>query len=885
MSAGKMQGAALTGASCGALAVVAAMLGGALAGGCGGSGGVVPRLPGDGSEHTATPSEARGEADLWAGRALIEPPGQLAPRPVALPPFERFTLANGLQVIAVESRAAPTFSLQLAVKSGRQSEPRDKVGLSSFVASMLPRGARGRSASQITAAMEQVGAQLTSNASFEALLINCHAPTSGQAACLRTVGDMVAAPSFPAAAMKEVRDQLLGAARQGQVDPVQVANAQFQSALWGDQNVRGVALSEATVNAIQRADLLTWHRAHVTPKNAVLVVVSERKPSALRAALESSFGAWRGPAPKAEPAAAAPELKGIRIRLVDLPGARQAQVRVGGLGLAHRDPDFYAATVVNQILGGSGESSRLARAVHRVQSGAAATTSFDRNLERGAFVAAGTATPAQAVPLMRVLMEQIGQMASTGPHEAEVKAAASELAGQYETRLSSHEEMAGALLAAELHGLDATYVRDFAVQIARVDAASARASAARWLDGKDLVVVLAGSAHELEPQLAEAGLKFEKVAAGAAVAANPGAEGAEVAAAVDPKKEAAARALLDAALAAKGGAGRLGKIKTMSWKGNATLKAPGGQVLVQMEKRYFAPDKLRLDMLIQRGGSSMSITTVVNGDKGWAQEKRPDGVNTIDLPASEVEVGKSQIWRDQDFVLLRHRDKGTRVAPLADVEVEGVPHHAIQVTSADGKRTVTLYIDKKTKHLAGMAYIEQGGGAEETFGDYKSVSGIEVAQKRTTKSPQLNLATNVSSVTVNSPIDVSIFARPPAPASAPAKGGAAPSGGAAPAPTAPSPGPAAPAPAPTHGPAAPAPAAPTPKGAAPAPAAPTPKGAAPAPAPAKGAAPAPAAPTPKGAAPAPTKQSATPAAPAPPNRSAAPASPAPASDAAPGTAN
>jgi zinc protease len=764
----------------------------AVASACGGSGGVVPRLPGDGSDNTAAPREPAGGADPWAGRTLIDPPKQIEPRPVALPPFERFTLANGLQVVAVESRAAPTFSLQLAVKSGRQSEPRDKIGLSSFVASMLPRGARGRSASQITAAMEQAGAQLTSNASFEALLVNCHAPTSGQAACLKVVGDMVAAPSFPAAAVKEAREQLLNAARQNQLDPVQVANAHFQNALWGDQNVRGVPLSEGTVNAIQRADLVAWHRAHVTPKNAVLVVVSERKPSALRAALESSFGAWRGAAPKDEPGPPAPELKGLRIRLVDLPGARQAQVRVGGLGLAHRDPDFYAATVVNQILGGGGERSRVGRALHKLQGGGGATTSFDRNLERGAFVAAGTAAPGQAVPLMRVLMEEIGQMASAGPHASEVKAATSELAGQYQTRLSSHEEMAGAILAAELHGLDATYVRDFALQIAKVDAAAARASAARWLDGKDLVVVVAGSGQELEPQLVDAGLKFDKVAGGAAVAQGQGAAPAAPAASapVDPKKEAAARALLDAALAAKGGAGRLGKIKTMSWKGTATLNLPGGQVPAQVEKRYVAPDKLRLDMVIQRGGSSMSITTVLDGDKGWAQEKRPDGVNTIDFPASEVEAGKAQIWRDQDFVLLRHRDKGARVTPLDDVKVDGVAQQAVQVTSADGKRSVTLYLDKKSKRLSGMTYAEQGVGAEESFGDYKSVSGIEVAQKRNTKSAQVNLATNITSVTVNSRIDESIFAKPAAPAGAPATpGGAAPApatpGGAAPAPAKP----------------------------------------------------------------------------------------------------
>ena len=734
-------------------------------GGCGGHQEVVPRLPGEGSEHTASPRVPGSGDDAWAGRDLIHAPAPVAAKPITLPPVERFTLGNGLQVIAVESHTAPTFTAQLAVKSGRQGEPREKIGLSSFVASMLPKGARGRSGAQITATMEQAGAQLTSNASFEAMLVTCQAPATGQSACLKAIGDMAAAPSFPSAAMGEVREQLMAAARQNRMDPAQLANAQFQNALWGDEHVRGRPLSEATVAAIQRSDLVAWQRANMTPKNAVLLVVSGRKPAALKSALEAALGSWRGPAPAAAPAATAePALKGIHIRLVDVPGARQAQIRVGRVGLAHRDPDFFAAMVVNEILGGQGDRSRLGRLIQRTYPGqAAATTSFDRNIEKGAFVAAGVAPSGQAVAVMRLFMDQMAKMAAEGPREDEVRAAVSELAGSYAARLTSTQEIASAILAAQLHGLDDSYVRNYGAAIGEVTAATARASAARRLDGKDLVVVLVGSAQELEPQLLEAGLRYDKVTGDASVASSgPGAQKPGPLGAIDPKKEKEARALVDAALATKGGAGRLSRLKSLTWKGKGMLNLPGGQVPIQVEKRFLAPDKLRLDMVIEAGGSKMSITTVLAGDKGWAQESRPDGVNTIDIPAGEIESGKAQIWRDQDLVLMRHRDKGARVVPLDDVEIEGAPHHAVQLTSPDGKRTVTLYIEKKKKRLVGMAYTEQGVSAEESFGDYKTVSGLEVAQQRKTKSAQVDMSTTVDSISVNSSIDPSIFVKPAA---------------------------------------------------------------------------------------------------------------------------
>ena len=722
---------------------------------------VVPHLPGDGDANTAQPKSGQEGAadDWWAGRTLIAPPPAAAPAPLPMPPIQRFALKNGLTVIAVESTDAPTVQVQLAVKGGRQSEPRDKVGLSSFVASMLTRGARGRSEAQLTAALEQVGAQLTSNASYETLIINCHAPAAGRGTCLDSMAGMAIAPSFPAAAVAEVRKQLSGAARQSRMDPTQLTNLQFQNALWGEENGRGWAMSEKSIAAIQRADLVAWHKGQFTPKNAVLLVVGPPAAQA-KAAVERSFGGWQGPAPRPPAPPPVPQLRGLKIRLVDAPGLAQAHVRVGRTGLAHRDADFAAASVVNHVLGG-GDSSRISRAVRKGFAGrAAASSSFDRNLDIGAFVAAGVASPPEAVALMRVLIDQITAMASDGPSASEVKAAITELSGGYQTRLESTGEIGSALLAAELHGFDAAYVRDFGITVGKVTAGAARSSAARWLDGKNLVVVVTGNAQVIEPQLMEAGLKYDRVAADLGGAAGSGAGTvAEQTKPASPKAEAAARAVLEAALTAKGGADKVAAVKTLSWKGKATLNLPNGKVPAQVEKRFVAPDKLRLDMLIEMGGAKMSITTALAGDVGWAQERRPDGSRTIEFPASEVQAGKAQIWRDQDFVLLRHREKGTTVAPLDDVELAGSKHHAIRVTAADGK-SVVLLIDKKTKRLGGMTYEEQGVSAEEQFGNYKAVSGVQVAQSRKTKSAQVDLDTTVTDIKVNVPIDVAIYKKP-----------------------------------------------------------------------------------------------------------------------------
>lgn len=725
---------------------------------------ITPTLPGDGDEHTADPKVRGGSQaknDPWAGRDLIAPPPTLSPKPLPMPTVERFNLPSGLPVIAVQSDAAPTFQLRLAVRAGGRDDNKDKVGTSDFVASMITRGARGASEDQIARRLETVGAQLQSNSTFEATIVQCHAPLAGADACMSTTALLVSAPTFPQKAMDEVRGQLQLAARQSHLDPAQLASLHFQNGLWGEEHVRGWPMTERTVAAIDRSDLIAFHKKHYSPKNAVLVVVGPETGPALRKRLSRAFGRWRGGAVDSDRAMAEPEVRGLSIRLVDLGARNQAQIRLGHLGVAHGDRTYAAATLVNHVLGGRGPASRLSRAMAEAHPEGTAQSSFDRNSERGALMIAAAAPTAKAVPVMRLLIDQMGVLADQGPSEAELAAAITEVAGSYQVRLESANEIGAALLAAELHALPDDYVQGFGANLGKVSMGEAARMAKRWLDPQNLVVIIAGNAEQIGPELEQAGLTFETVAGSAPVSAHErAAEKAAAETPADPAEEKKARAVLDAALAAKGGYGKLSAVKTFHWKGKAELALPGGKVPAAVEKRFVRPDKLRLDMTVQGGGASMTITTALVGDKGWAQEVRPDGKRSIDFPKSEVEAGKSQIWRDQDFVLLRHREKGAQVAPLADQSIDGKPHHAIRVTAPGGKRAVTLLIDKKSKRLTGMSYSEQGLAAEERYSNYKAVNGIQVAHKRVTKSAQLDLSTEVTAVEINPKIDPSIFVKP-----------------------------------------------------------------------------------------------------------------------------
>ncbi len=729
------------------------------------SSGTMPKLPGDGDDHTAkpkTPGENQAP-DPWAGRTdLIESPEAQPPVEVKLPKTERFTLRNGLDVIVVANDDLPLVSMELAIKSGWSQETREKRGLADFAAAMLTKGTRKRSAEKIAETIDFIGGSLGASATFEATFASCSALSKDLKTCLRLLPDIVANPTFPEKEMTEVRNQMITAIRQRRDDAATLAGVHFQNELWGDSNVRGWPQTVKSIGAIQRADLVAWHKTMFKPNHAVLAIAGDVDAKKIRRQLESAFRGWRkGKAPTLQ-TYEEPALSGIRVRLVDKPDQTQSQIRAGHLGIAHTDPDYYSVLVMNYALGGGGFSSRLMKVV-RSEGGKTygARSGFDRNLTRGAFSASTFTRNEETLPTLKLVLGEIDKMKAGGPTAGEVADAKANIAGRWPTRFETAGDVAGSLLAADLHGFNEDYVRKFALEVGAVTLDEAKQAAAKRLDPANMVIVIVGKAADVEPQLKAAGWKYEVISVDDPITKierdlASGVGQAPVSAA-DLKK---AEGIVKAALDAKGGKQKLAGIKSMSIEGDAVLGINGQQISGTVKRVWVAPDSLRLDLKLSARGQTFDVVTVVHNGKGWTQQPGLGGPEIEDMDSASLEDAQQQIWRDSEFILLRALEKGSKLRPLGQETVEGTAYNVVQVTRKDGKVSVKLYLDPKTKMLGRMTYLEAGEEAVEAFSDYKKVGGIQVAHTRESKSPQGSFDTKLKKVKFNAKVPDSTFAKP-----------------------------------------------------------------------------------------------------------------------------
>ena len=717
----------------------------------------VPVLPGDGDANVAKPGvpSAKPANDPWTGRTdLLVPPSPKPPAKLELPAIEEMKLSNGLEVFVIKSPRLPVVSMQLAIKAGRQQEPRARLGVAEATADMLVKGTKKRNAIGLAKAIDFVGGTIAADATYEATLLSCSVLARNLPTCLELVPEMITQSTFPEDELKKVKELMVGNVRQRLDDAGMLAAVHVQNLLWGNEHVRGWINSEASVNALRRDDVVAWHKTWYAPNNAMLVVSGDVDAKKLKGDLERAFRGWKKATLPPAPSYKEPGLSGSRIRLVDKPGQTQTHIRIAQFGIRHDDPRFFDTLVWNYALGGGAFSSRLMKVV-RVEGGKTygASSSFDRNLDRGSLVASTFTRNAEAVATTKLVLGEIAKMAKDGPTQGEVDAAIANIAGGYGLRFQAAGDVGSALIGAELHGFGVEYLTNFPIVIGKVDVESAQRAAHEILDPKNYVIVMVGDAKDLEPQLQKAGWRYEKMSFAEALTK----EIKQPEAPADAKSLAAARQVLVEALQAKGGKAKIAAIKSLRMTATGTTKIQGQTLPVQIERTFVVPDKMRIDATL---ANQFKVIVGVDGRSGWQQSPtQSGGTQVTEFQGNDVTQAQFEAWREPELLLLKATDPSAKIAPAQDDTIDGKPHAAVRLTSPFGPE-LTLYIDKKSKLLSRITFEDQGTLQTEEFSDYKDVGGIKVAHKRSSTGAGRLTQLDITKIEWDPKVDPAIFKKP-----------------------------------------------------------------------------------------------------------------------------
>ena len=422
--------------------------------------------------------------------------------PLRLPDQRHFTLSNGLQVRLVEYHRLPVVAVDLVVDAGGARDPAQLPGVASFTAAMVTEGTRSRSATQISDQVGLLGADLGASAGPDSSTLSGACLVEHLPAFLDIFADVAAHPAFPAEDFDRVKDERRVALLQQRDQPPVLAARAFIGAFWGSHPYGHPLLgTEASLERTHAADLARFHDRFWVPANGELVVVGDVTEAEVRPLLERSLGSWaRGerapPLPARAPAAP------HRTLIVDKPGAPQAYLVLGAPGLDRRSPDYVAASVMLEVLGG-GSNSRLFRTLREekgytygIYAGA------DARRLAGASMIRGNVRANVTGPAIHDLLAELSRMRDEPVPEAELSEAKAGLVRSLPAEFATAAGIAGHLGELAVHGLPDNYWNGYAREVEGVSAADVQRAARRYLAPGRTTLVLVGAKEIVRPQLA-----------------------------------------------------------------------------------------------------------------------------------------------------------------------------------------------------------------------------------------------------------------------------------------------------------------------------------------------------------------------------------------------
>ncbi len=411
---------------------------------------------------------------------------------MALAPVRR-VLPNGLTVITARNPLIPAVSIAIGVNAGATADP--APGTAALTARVLDKGTTRYDAEAIADELEGRGASLSVGAGRQQIVVSATCLAEDIGAVLPVACDVSRQPTFPEAAVATRRAELITGIQEAADDPGSVAVDALHAALYPDGHPLGrpVRGTHDAVAALTRADLVAFHQRYFVPGAAIVVAVGDIDAEELADRISREFADWRGePTPIPLPPAPAP--RGERTLIVKaMPDKSQADVAYGTVGLARRDPDYYAALVMNNALGQYALGGRLGDSIRERQGMAYYVySSMDAGLDAGPLMVRAGVSSENVERTVASIDAELIAVLTGGFTTAEVDDAKRYLIGSLPRQLETNAGIAGFLLSAEVYGLGIDHDVRLPQRIAEVTHEDVARVARRLLDPARVVVVVAG---------------------------------------------------------------------------------------------------------------------------------------------------------------------------------------------------------------------------------------------------------------------------------------------------------------------------------------------------------------------------------------------------------
>ena len=658
---------------------------------------------------------------------------------------KRIVLGNGMIIFLQEDHELPLIRGSAAIRGGERDVPAAKTGLANIYGQAWRTGGTdAKTGDQLDELLESRAARIETAGGEDSSRISFDVLKGDFDTVFPIFVELLQKPAFRQDKIDLAKTQARTGISRRNDDPGQILGREVRKLGYGSDSPYARVPEYSTIAAITREDLLAFHDRFVAPNNIILGVAGDFDSAAMEKKLRAAFESWKrgNGAPATVPPSGTPAKAGVYYVAKD--DVTQSNIAVTHPAtLLRKDPDYYAATVLNEILSG-GFSGRLMSHI-RSEAGLAygvgggIGAGWDRPMLFTVQMSTKSPTTIQSIELVK---KEINDLQTTPFTAEELQHAKDTLLNAFVFTMDSKAKVLNQRVLLEFYGYPADYLQKYQHGIEAVTAADVERVAKKYVHPDQLAVLVVGNEKDFDKPLATVG----KVTPIDITIPDSSPKPATAAATTTATTTSAdASALVKKVQDFVGGKAAVDKLQATKIVSSRTAKTPGGDIDVEMEQTVQYPESVYQVVKTPMG----EMTTVMTPSTAFANT--PMGIQ--DLPASARADGRFDL-----LMVLKSMDKYTFAATGS--EKVGDVNATIVTVSRDGA-SAKWYVDPATGRILRTVRNTPRGEVVADFGDWKAFSGLNLPGSFTLMmNGEKQGSATIKTVEVNPTVDPKIFQKP-----------------------------------------------------------------------------------------------------------------------------
>ena len=398
--------------------------------------------------------------------------------------------AGGIEALLVEDYTVPLIALSISFRGGATQDVDGKEGTSSLLSTLLDEGAGDIDSQAFQARLDELGIVLGFTSSTDSFSGSLKTLRSTRAEAFEMLKLALQKPRFDKEPVERMKAALLTSLRQNETRPNAIAGKIWREIVFaGHIYARPSKGTVKSMTALDRTDVIDLHARVIGRDTMKIGVVGAISPEELAKMLDEVFLGLPEKSQLRQISEAKVHIGGTKRVALDVP---QSIIRMALPGVKRDDPDFYAAYLMNHILGGGSFSSRLYNEVREKRGLAYGVYTYLATLDHAGAIGAGSATRNdRAEQTIEIMRKEIKRMAEHGPTAEELEQAKKYIIGSYAiNNLDSSTKIAQVLVAIQTENLGVDYIERRGDYISAVTLEKIRSVAKRLLSVEPTIIIV-----------------------------------------------------------------------------------------------------------------------------------------------------------------------------------------------------------------------------------------------------------------------------------------------------------------------------------------------------------------------------------------------------------